>query len=1177
MSTFNWLHLTDLHLGLHGQAPLWPNVREAFLENISRLHDRAGPWHAVFFTGDLVQSGKSAEFKQLEDVIFGPLWERLTSLGSKDAVLLTVPGNHDLERPDTKKPSAAVRQLLRRDGFSEIADEFWSDPTCEYRKVINESFINYSAWSNDQTKRRQTTIQPGILPGDFSTTLKFRPNNSSEFSIGIAGLNTTFLQLTGGDYTERLSCDVRQINVACGGDGAGWAKKHSACILLTHQGPSWLDKISRENSYVEINPAGRFSAHLFGHMHETAYRSTTYGGGKPIRHWQSSSLFGMEKYGEPPTSFLRQHGYSAGRIDFSSETPLIKFWPRCGIKDNSGWRFDPDHKSCVLIEGDGSTSPEPLNNSAFKADKPQTATAPSPTFRDNNGKREREANTAQKAFPNAIDDPRLSDYCAAVCAAHSHIRFVEIPFLKDVSDVELDNLYVETKFSHQQIHPDIPPAQWPKCLSAIEALQARRHVVLLGDPGSGKSTLISCLAWHLCRPLSGKNSPWSALLGGFVPLPIILRELNLKADLTWEGLVEAFLNHRIGKLLKTREHIEEILRSGRALILLDGLDEIGNLAVRRKLRDAVHTGMASFPDCRWILTSRVVGYVKVPFHIKVENSTTPELALDAEIIQIRQKTKRVRVAMAELFFMAPFDDHQIQQFSINWYTQHEKEHSLVSPAAQDFVSAIKENDGTQRLARIPYLLTLMALIHHKNARLPHGRTELYERIATAYLESIDVRRHLDQLPYSLAQKKRWLAEIAYRMQLRRAKKGDGSGQGEVLANHSEVAKWLQASMKESSAVASRNEAHILIEYFAQRSGLLLPRAEGKFSFMHLSLQEYFAACFLEPRLTASRFSPKEAKSEPTDDQLRVWANTEAWRETFVLLFELLSEKSTSETEAFLTHLFAKRLDSDFSGKEATAAGLLAELTTDPFVMVAAETRRQSRQQLWRWMFRQRRNEEGRMGFNPFRNNVIRSLVQESQGDLAKAWKVAGISRQELAKVKRLDLTACTVLSNLSPLVALKGLEHLSLRDCISVTDLTPITQLKSLRILDLQGCGAEPSAYSVVSELGNLKTLFIGRPIDSGILSTVRGLAELHLHYTPDSPTDLSPLAGLSDLHRLCIRGPVCISNELQRSPKKILSRGVMEALQAMDHAAPGELIRRRMVHRVKRKQVLPDGAPLPL
>src|SRR5689334_11472420 len=103
MKAFNWLHLTDLHFGLTGQTSLWPNVRKVFFDDLVRVHERCGPFHAVLFTGDLTQTGHVDEFKGLEDTVLGPLWEKFRELGSKDVALLAVPGNHDLQRPELKK------------------------------------------------------------------------------------------------------------------------------------------------------------------------------------------------------------------------------------------------------------------------------------------------------------------------------------------------------------------------------------------------------------------------------------------------------------------------------------------------------------------------------------------------------------------------------------------------------------------------------------------------------------------------------------------------------------------------------------------------------------------------------------------------------------------------------------------------------------------------------------------------------------------------------------------------------------------------------------------------------------------------------------------------------------------------------------------------------------------
>ena len=126
--SFSWLHLTDFHYGLKGQNCLWPNLREPFLDSLASLHERCGPWDAVLFTGDLVQSGESAQFAKMQAEVLDPLWEKLSQLGSGGAVLLAVPGNHDLYRPNPREDNAAIDALLDKDGFQRIEAKFWDQP-----------------------------------------------------------------------------------------------------------------------------------------------------------------------------------------------------------------------------------------------------------------------------------------------------------------------------------------------------------------------------------------------------------------------------------------------------------------------------------------------------------------------------------------------------------------------------------------------------------------------------------------------------------------------------------------------------------------------------------------------------------------------------------------------------------------------------------------------------------------------------------------------------------------------------------------------------------------------------------------------------------------------------------------------------------------------------------------
>ena len=133
MASFGWLHLSDLHQGMDGQGWLWPNVREQFYDDLSKLHRQCGPWDLVFFSGDLTQSAKKDEYAALSATL-RDLWEHLRDLGS-NPLLLTVPGNHDLTRPKAANPAVKVMATWHAD--PELRKEFWSKAKSPYRKLVN--------------------------------------------------------------------------------------------------------------------------------------------------------------------------------------------------------------------------------------------------------------------------------------------------------------------------------------------------------------------------------------------------------------------------------------------------------------------------------------------------------------------------------------------------------------------------------------------------------------------------------------------------------------------------------------------------------------------------------------------------------------------------------------------------------------------------------------------------------------------------------------------------------------------------------------------------------------------------------------------------------------------------------------------------------------------------------
>lgn len=342
---FSWLHLTDLHVGLGAGAYLWPNVRDrTVFPDLDRLHKSCGPWDAVFFTGDLTQKGARKEFEAL-DLVLADLRAHLKKLGS-EPVILAVPGNHDLVRPDERSGTLKLAQGWSDD--EDLREQFWNESKPKpdgLRRGVMNAFSGWVKWWRSFSKKEtRVEIHEGLLPGDFRTTIEVQG-----LRIGVIGLNTAFLQLQGGDLERKLSLDARQIHALYKTGGDRWAEEHDACFLLTHHPPNWLDSRGQEALKGEIAPIGRFALHLYGHQHEGRVLLLEEGGAKSRLEVLGRALFGLEHWGQARE---RLHGYSAGEIHFDGLTRKLRLLPREGRKQQSGhWEMRADG-TCSLDENE---------------------------------------------------------------------------------------------------------------------------------------------------------------------------------------------------------------------------------------------------------------------------------------------------------------------------------------------------------------------------------------------------------------------------------------------------------------------------------------------------------------------------------------------------------------------------------------------------------------------------------------------------------------------------------------------------------------------------------------------------------------------------------------------------------------------------------------------------------
>lgn len=326
---------------------------------------------------------------------------------------------------------------------------------------------------------------------------------------------------------------------------------------------------------------------------------------------------------------------------------------------------------------------------------------------------------------------------------------------------------------------------------AIDVSRTGKNLFILGRPGSGKTTFLKYLAILACRGNISK-----------IPIFVSLKDLTDSS----KGIVDFICDQfEICDFPEAKPFVLALLQRGKALILLDGLDEVGDqYGSRSQLIREVASLAKRYRKCQFCLTCRTA-------------------ATDYSFEQF----KYVEIA--------DFTPDQQKTFIRQWYSDKQEILKRFEEGWQD-----SYNEGLRELGKTPLLLTLLCLSFDQTLSFPARLVDLYKEAIDALLRKWDSSRLIvrDDFYKNLSHSRRehLLENVASHFYFA----------SKAVFQQDELDKRVLQYLaglpdKEASTNA---DARTVVRQIEAQHGLIVERAARIYSFSHLTVQEFLTASYV---------------------------------------------------------------------------------------------------------------------------------------------------------------------------------------------------------------------------------------------------------------------------------------------------------------------------------------------
>ena len=479
----------------------------------------------------------------------------------------------------------------------------------------------------------------------------------------------------------------------------------------------------------------------------------------------------------------------------------------------------------------------------------------------------------------------MQKYLDYLIAHHQYLQLQGIRAGSHPLSVALEKVYISLSIldKHQAGHKTQSQGtenfhSEPGVDTVVSSMHRYRRLVIIGDPGSGKTTLLAYLTLTYARDLRDADGTVKSRLrldkeDGYLPITLPLRALgyhlrdkNIRSGNAGAALLLDYLNdyYLAQNIALPEDFFVDALDQGKAVLLLDGMDEVADVQTRQSVARLIEAFAARYSKARFVVTSREMGYegaarIGAEFGLAKVRDFSP-----AEVRRfVKDWTRVIETTFAQSIAspktLGDEDLHAVIQEADN---QSDK-----------LIQAIDNNVRVAELAVNPLLLTVIALVHRYRAQLPERRSELYEEAVEVLLGHWDSAKGLEDeldvagIRMDSGDRRSFLEPVAFWMHERNQREIELADLRDLLLS--------RFKNMTGDTLHAEKAVDAFLRVINERSGLLIARGIGVYGFAHLTFQEYLVARALADRKDALEFTLKHLSD--------TW-----WREVILLQAGYLS-------------------------------------------------------------------------------------------------------------------------------------------------------------------------------------------------------------------------------------------------------------------------------------------------